>query len=454
VKRILVCGLCPLPWENTEKSYGPGIRTWQFAWSLARAGHEVRLEAMRIEDAYGSGKATEHEQRDGVDIHRHETARFLGGNVVARAIRDFRPDAVIGATIYGSYALARHNPKMPFWADQFGHVMAEAQAKAALDGNNRVLPYFWRMVSPTVGRADRISVVSERQRGALIGELGALGRLSYQTCGYDFTAVIPCALMPTQGQRDCKRATIPGLNDDSFVVLWSGSYNVWSDVETLFESLETAMSADSKIHFLSTGGAIPGHDEETYAALERRIAASRHRDRYHLRGWVAADEVQAHWNAADLGVLTEHLMYEGELGSKNRVIQWLGCGLPVAYNRVGDLGELLEKRGIGLVFDRGDSRQLTERIRWAADHRDELAAIAARAKKFVEDELTFERTTAELVSWAATPQHAPDRSFADAVKSPSDFAEPAPRREISRWLRRLLEVPAVRRGLKTLARHL
>ena len=39
MSKVLVCGMCPLPWENTEKNYGPGIRTWQFAWSLANAGH-------------------------------------------------------------------------------------------------------------------------------------------------------------------------------------------------------------------------------------------------------------------------------------------------------------------------------------------------------------------------------------------------------------------------------
>ena len=454
MSRILVSGLCPLPWENTDKSYGPGIRTWQFAWSLVRAGHEVRLEAMRIEDAYGCGTPADCEEHDEVEIHRHDAGRFLDGNVVAGAIKDFRPDAVVGATIYGSFALARHKPDVPFWADQFGHVMAEAQAKAALDSSNRVLPYFWRMVTPTVGRADRISVVSQRQRGALIGELGAIGRLNYQTCGYEFSAVIPCALMPSQLNRKNERATIPGLPEDAFVVLWSGSYNVWSDVDTLFKGLEEAMESDSRFHFVSTGGAIPGHDEETYATLEQRIATSPHRDRYHLRGWVSADEVHSHWAAADLGVLTEHEMYEGELGSKNRIIQWLGYGLPVAYNQVGDLGELLEQREIGLVFDRGNAGQLAERIRWAADHRDQLTDMAVRAKRYVGDELSFEKTTSELVSWAERPEFAPDRSLIDTVSSPSDFSEPVTRPQTSKWLRRLLAVPTVRRGLKSLARHL
>jgi glycosyltransferase involved in cell wall biosynthesis len=310
------------------------------------------------------------------------------------------------------------------------------------------------MVTPTVGCADKISVVSQRQRGALIGELGAVGRLNYETCGYEFSAVIPCALTPTSFVDGSEKTSISGLPDNAFVVLWSGSYNVWSDVETLFEGLESAMSEDSTIHFVSTGGAIPGHDEETYADLEQRVESSPYRDRYHLKGWVSADEVRSYWAASDLGVLTEHSMYEGELGSKNRVIQWLGYGLPVAYNHVGDLGELLDRKGIGLVFDRGNALQLAERIRWAAAHRDQLAEMAKRARDFVERELSFEKTTSELVAWADKPRHAPDRSLASVVSSPADFTEPAPRPQTSKWLQRLLAVPTVRRGLKTLARHL
>ena len=51
--------------------------------------------------------------------------------------------------------------------------------------------------------------------------------------------------------------------EDAFVVLWSGGYNVWSDIETLLQGLEKAMDEQPSIHFLSTGGAISGHDDAT-----------------------------------------------------------------------------------------------------------------------------------------------------------------------------------------------
>ena len=453
MSRILLGGLCPLPGENTLKSYGPGIRTWQFAWSLARAGHEVRVLAMKIPDAYRAGEGPATEEIDGIRVERLTDSELLHSDRVAETLRSWKPDAVVGATLYGSHALARCRPEMPFWADQFGHVMAEAQAKAALDGANHVLAYFWRLVQPVLAWADKMSVVSERQRYAAIGELGAAGRLSFETCGYEFISVIPCAQIPFEPSPATLRVRGEKFPEDAFVVLWSGSYNTWSDARTLFAGLEAAMRRNPRVRFLSTGGEIPGHDERTYRELQELVRASPFRDRFHLEGWIAAEHVHAYWDAADLGVLTEQPMYEGVLGSKNRIVQWLGYGLPVAYNRVGDLGELMEERRLGLTFEVGDAAGLTERILWALEHPAELKDMAERARCYVVRDLSFEGSTSELISWAASPTLAPDAACKGRISSPADFAPPAVQSAVAAAAR---HIPVVREseGLRRLWRRL
>jgi glycosyltransferase involved in cell wall biosynthesis len=437
--RILVCGLCPLPWESTQKSYGPGIRTWQFAWSLANAGHSVRLVAMRIDDAYAGSHPVASETRERVEIRRFAMAEVLNGGVVKDEISRWRPDALVGATIYGSYSIARWKPEQPFWADEFGHVMAEAQAKAALDGNNNVLPYFWRMVRPVIAWADKISAVSHRQRYAAIGELGWAGRLGYETSGYEFVSVIPCAQPPQEVTYSRDRSSEDGLPDDAFVVLWSGGYNVWSDVRTLFAGLERAMRENPRIHFLSTGGVIPDHDELTYRTFVELVEQSDLRNRFHLKGWVPADDVIGYWNRSDLGVLTELKMYEGELGDKNRVVQWLGFGLPVAYNRIGDLGDLLAANEIGLVFDQGDSDGLADRILWAADHPEKLRSMSHDGRRLVEAQLSFEESTRDLLQWATKPLLAPDAPHKGTFQHPDHEASIIRRVYTSGgWIDRLL----------------
>ena len=83
---------------------------------------------------------------------------------------------------------------------------------------------------------------------------------------------------------------------------------------------------------------------------------------------------------ADLGILADRPIYEGLLGSKNRIVQWMGAGLPVVYNRIGDLGDLLEERRLGLTFPPGDASALAERLAWAAGHGSELREMAERAR--------------------------------------------------------------------------
>ncbi len=420
-RRILVCGLCPLPFENTSQNYGPGIRTWQMASGLTAAGHLVRVVAMVIPGVYEAGELERHGERDGIPILRLEGGEFFAPETLQAEIDAFTPDALVGATIYGSLSLVQAGSELPLWADQFGHVMAEAQAKARLEGENWPIPRWWRMVHPVMSRADKVSTVSERQRYAAIGELGALGRLTAETCGYEFTAVIPCGLTtpPAIRARSILRGT--RVPQDAFIVLWSGGFNVWSDVDTLFHGLESAMRRDPRIQFVSTGGAIAGHDGATYARLETLVAGSELSPRFHLEGWVKKDRVGAYLAEADVGILTDRQIYEGMLGSKNRLVEWMVAGLPVLYNRQGDLGDLYEREAVGLTFEPGDAPGLAERVVWAAENPGPLLAMAERARELAAREFSFAATTWELQAWADAPRRAPDAAAGGALRSPLDY---------------------------------
>lgn len=444
MSRILLAGLSPLPFENARMSYGPGIRTWQFAWSLARAGHEVHVLAMRA-PGYDHTAAPDRGERLGIRIERLPDLAFLDPSRIRRAVRELRPDALVGASLYGSAALATAATNLPFWADQFGHAMAEAQAKASLEARNWPLAHTWSFLAPVLRSADRLSVVSERQRYAAIGELGAVGRLGAETCGYDFTAVVPCALVPPEetpprpsgpGERRVRGFLVP---EDAFVVLWSGGFNVWSDVETIASGLLAVMERHPRVHFVATGGAVPGLDLSTWSRLQELVARSAHPGRFHLEGWVAAERVTEYVAAADLGLVADRPIYEGLLGSKNRIVQWMGAGLPVVYNRIGDLGDLLEERQLGLTFPPGDASALARRLDWALANGAELSQMAARAREVAHRELTFEATTRPLLEWAVAPLRAPDAG--SRVRDPWDHAEV--RQRVAKTVRR---VPGLRRN--------
>ena len=67
-------------------------------------------------------------------------------------------------------------------------------------------------------------------------------------------------------------ASVEGIDADAFVLLWSGSFNTWCDVDTLFTGIERAMERLPSLVFLSTGGEVRGHDEvrtRTFARSSR-----------------------------------------------------------------------------------------------------------------------------------------------------------------------------------------
>ena len=114
MSRILLAGLCPLPFEALEKNYAPGIRTWQFARALQEAGHEVLCVASRIPRVYPAGLApVERSQPEpNLTLFRVDQPVFEEGVFLQRMHDEFRPDAIVAATIYPSAVCA----KLTAWA--------------------------------------------------------------------------------------------------------------------------------------------------------------------------------------------------------------------------------------------------------------------------------------------------------------------------------------------------
>lgn len=408
--KVLISGLCPLPFENTRTSFGPGVRTWQFAASLRRAGHDVRVVARRIPRIYDDTlpEVTRYEH-EGVPIVSATWGAVDDISLLRREYDAMVPDALVGATIYGSVDACRLEVDTPVWADQFGHVMAEAQAKAHIAGSNRHLKTFWRMEREVIARADVFSAVSRHQLFATVGELGAVGRLSKESLGYRFVHAIPCGLDPTPLRHE--RGVLRGLHvpEDAFVILWSGSYNTWTDVDTLFEALENAMARDASIWFVSTGGEVSGHDDVTYPRFCERVAGSRHAERFLLLGWLPKHEVGNYYFEADVGINIDKYMYEGLLGSKNRVLDWMRAGLPALIGDLPELASVVERHGLGFTFPVGDAAALADEIVALADDRERVREAGRRAREYGEAHLTFDLTTRPLIDWAAAPAPAPDR---------------------------------------------
>lgn len=406
-RTVLVLGWAPLPFENARMNYAPGGRTWQLARPLAADGHRVCVVCAPMPGAYhGEPPPLREETRDGVLVYWLERELFDSPAVLPELVRALDPEVLVGATAVPSQRAVRLAGARPVWVDLFGDPMAEAQARALSGAEGEPLGAYRDLLAELLDRGDAFSAVSDRQRWAVLGQLGLAGRLSWATAGTELAHTIPCAVEPRPNAG--LRPQLPGVADDDFVVLWSGGYNTWCDVETLAVGLRAAMDADPRVRFVSTGDAVVGHDDATYRRWTELVEASARPDRFQLLGALPADEAERWRRRADLALVTERPIVERALGSSGRVAGWLASGIPVACTATSELGEWLERQGVALTYPPGDGDALARLILDAASDPERVRRMGQRARELAVEAFSPERSTEPLRSWVRCARRAPD----------------------------------------------
>ncbi|MFQ3535713.1 MAG: glycosyltransferase [Aggregatilineales bacterium] len=405
--RILLFGFAPLPFEP-YRAAGPSLRTWHFVSVLRQAGHRVCLIGDRMAGIY---------PEDLPPIITTETADFIYHNVhdivwhdpraLRPLIKAFAPECAIAVTTPAASVAASNIGALPLWCDLYGSVMAEAQLKALLYADDQYLAHFWNFERHALERADKFSAVSERQQWSVVGELGMWGRLNQWTCGYSFVTTIPIASEETPFTATGPYLRGTRIPEDAFLILYSGGYNTWTDVDTLFAALERVFEANPKAYFASTGGPIYGHDDFTYRRFESLIAESAYRERYHLCGWLEAQDLINLYLESDVAVNVDRFAYETMLGSRTRILDWLRAGLPCVSSDLTELAQCVAACGAGLTYPHGDAEALAERLLTCAQP-ERNAQMRYNARRLLAARYTYQATSAELLAWVAAPHRAPD----------------------------------------------
>ncbi len=423
MSKVLILGMAPLPFEKERKVYGTGIRTWQFAKSLLEDKHEVCIVAYKIPSTYENNNKVKVTYPIDLNKYKQEFEKYsfylvplekkeFEDELILNNIHDrFIPDCIIGATFYPSFIATKIKSNAPFWADLFGHVMAEAQARATSIDDDEVLFHYLNQEMRIVNNADIFSCVSKRQESATIGELGILGRLNRYTSKYNFTRLIPCAAPEDDFSHTKKVLRGIDVEEDDFVILYSGGYNTWVDVDTLFNALTMVMNENPKIKFVSTGGEIKGIDEKTYSHFLKKIENSPFKDRFIMKGWIPTQDVKNYYFEANLGINVDKKIYEVFLGSKNRILEWMRAGLLVLSSKVCELSYLLEEEGLGFTYKAEDAKSLKDKIVEIISNPNLAKKVTEKAKKYVIENLTYYKTTEPLREWARNPKTSPDRGM-------------------------------------------
>jgi len=420
MEKIFVVGTGPLLEKGVRKIGGHCLRTWHFVNPLLKDNHNVALVTLPIPDrATPPEKFRESAEKRKIDDLTYiavlkEDPSFLYP-FLSREIEKFKPNCIVGVNSHPSGVAARVAGTYPFWADLNGWAMTEGQTRARLDQDDSLLIRFWRDERDAVRRADHFSTVTKNQKLALIGELAALGRLNQFTFDYPFTDVIENAVNPlfielpgTSGvEAQLRGKKIPS---NAFVVLWSGGFNTWTNVNLLYETLAKAMEKNERIHFVSTGGSIDGHDEITYTRFHRLLAASPYRKRFILLGWIEAELLPIVYSESDIGINVDAVNYETLFGARNRITNMLAAGLPVVTTLATEISHTIEKNGLGKTVPLDDPATMAQAILELAENPVRTREMARSAREFALEHYTYQVTTQSLREWVRSPHLAPDNS--------------------------------------------
>jgi len=298
----------------------------------------------------------------------------------------------------------------PVWADLNGHVMAEGQSKSFRMNQDAPLSEFFKLEYPVICNADIFSAVAEPQRWALIGELGLVGRLNRFTDNYEFCHVIPNGLEGPITKPATMLLRGKKVEEDDFVILWSGGFNTWCDYELLVAALDDVMSRFAHVKFVATGGQIHGHDDVSYPRFQRLVSQSRYRERFILEGWIPSHLLPHYYWESDVGINVDRDCYEVKLGSKNRILDWMSAGLPPVCSRVCELSFSLEKTGAGFIYEPGSKAALVEcLIQPIQLPKDEFSSLRERVRSVALQLFGFDNIMQPLRAWVSDPRFAPDQ---------------------------------------------
>lgn len=400
--RILLLGMGGLPDNRLEVVDFPRLRLWHFARTLLQAGLDVSVvTGVQAPSTLGWQTA----RLEGLPLHVLEvpkTALEVHSAPTAWA-QARRVDAVVSAGPFApARAVARIPRGLPVWLDIPGDPMAEAQMRSARDSDHSHVLHAWEMLTAVLERGDAFSVISERQRDAVLGQLGLAGRLVPGVHAEHLVHTLPVALEPLwQTWAGGESADSEALPRDPDHVIVPGAVNTWLDVETLVAGVCAAMRQQPRLRVTVTGGAIEGHHPGGWNALKAHVEASGFAHRWTFTGWIDAPRAARLSTTASWGLSLDRPGLEPYLGSRTRLLYGVALGMRFILTPGSALAQALVDEGLAVAIAPGDPESLAVALLEATTRPSIPAQLDARARLLTR--FDPKRVSGALVAWALNP---------------------------------------------------
>lgn len=333
---------------------GPAMRYYHFARELGKR-FDVTLVAPEEPDIAVDGAEVIPARRLSFLAFRRLAAR--SDAVVAQQLSPQTMRALAGGPAKVVYDL--YDPliieTLPFFAGQQNHPRRE-QAHRDIAS----------MQLLALATGDAFVCASDRQRDLWLGILSALGRVDVPRYEADpslrtLIDVVPFGIESEDPQATgpALRGVVPGIEESDRVLLWGGGVWNWFDPLTVIRAVDRLARerGDVKLYFLGVRHPNPSITEMTMT--ERAVALARElgveeKSVFFNFGWVPYGERQNYLLEADLGVSAHFDNAETRFSFRTRLLDYFWAGLPTVTTAEDELGDLVERRGLGRALPAED----------------------------------------------------------------------------------------------------
>jgi glycosyltransferase involved in cell wall biosynthesis len=376
----LVCTDPGIPVFGTK---GASVHLQSVLTVLLEAGHEVHVLSPRPGDL-------EHPLAARVHVHPLPVVR---GADAARRERSARAsdaalpallDAIAPGLVYERYALWGRSATA--WAAGH-HVPSVLEVNAPLpEEQARHRELVGAQAADLVAReafaaADLVSCVSAPV-AAWVRRLCPQARTRVLANGVDPARITP---RPTSD-------TAPGTAP--LTVGFLGTLKPWHGVDVLLDAVALGRSRGRDWRLLVVGdGPLRESSEERARALD--LPAE-------FTGATAADAVGSQLHRMDVAC-APYPVQEEDYFSPLKVYEYLAAGLPVVASAVGQIPEILDRGGLGMLVRPSDPQQLADAIAALEDDPELRHALGQRAREAVLDRHTWRAVVASALDGAGIP---------------------------------------------------
>lgn len=372
--KILVLTTEPLPLPGLPTT-GAGLRAWSLGFGLRAAGAGEVTLAFAADSVRGRDVPL-----DAVPGVATFERAGLDDFIAAQS-----PDAIVFQH-WGLVGEMKRTPECPVAIDLAGPHLLERR--------------LWNSPDPEADLREKIRALS---RADFVTCSGAFQRHYFLPfliqAGHDPRATL-CPAIPFSLSPGLPEPS-PGREYDTFV--FSGMFLPWQDPERTLRTLVETLEAKDRGRLLFIGGPHPGGDVSggRFDALQEYLAGH---PQVEVAGVMAFEDLLGRLRRCGAALDLMPRNAERELAFPTRTVTFMWAGLPVIHNDYDELAEPISRAKAGWTLDPGDMKGFGRLINRLLSHHEDVRRRSDNARKLVQDNYTWDRTTEPLARWCARPE--------------------------------------------------